>query len=266
MGQLDGRVALVTGAAAGIGAACARLMAAEGAAVALTDIDEARGRATADAISRDGGRALFHAQDVTDEAAWPQVVSQIERAFGRLDSVVANAGIAILGPVTEMSLADWRRQQAVNVDAVYLTVKHTIPALSRAGGGSIVMMSSIAGLRGSPGLAGYSASKGAVRLFAKSMAMECAMAGLNIRVNSVHPGIIDTEIWGKMPAGNPGRNAPLDPHAMAATSVPLSRIGTAEDVARAVVYLVSDASSYVTGSELVVDGGITGGAVRRPVR
>ncbi|MBV1694020.1 MAG: glucose 1-dehydrogenase [Hyphomicrobiales bacterium] len=265
MGQLDGRVALVTGAAAGIGAACARLMAAEGAAVAITDIDEARGRETADAIGRDGGRALFLAQNVTDEAAWPHVVSQIERTFGRLDAVVANAGIAILGPVTEMSLADWRRQQAVNVDAVFLTAKYTIPALSRAGGGSIVMMSSIAGLRGSPGLAGYSATKGAVRLFAKSMAMECAMAGLNIRVNSVHPGIIDTEIWGKMPAGN-RRNAPLDPHAMAATAVPLSRIGTVEDVARAVVYLVSDASSYVTGSELVVDGGVTGGAVRRPVQ
>lgn len=263
MGQVAGKVALVTGGAAGIGAACARLLAAEGAAVAITDIDTPRGQATLREITAAGGKAIYLHQDVTDEGRWPEVIAEVERGFGRLDIAVANAGIAIMTPIFEMSLDDWRRQQSINLDGVFLTVKHSVPAMRRAGGGSIVMLSSIAGLRGSPGLAGYCATKGGVRLFAKAVAMECAMAGMNIRVNTVHPGIIDTEIWSKMPAGRVGHNAPPDPHAMAATSVPLARIGTAEDVARGVLFLASDASSYMTGSELVIDGGVTGGAIRR---
>jgi NAD(P)-dependent dehydrogenase (short-subunit alcohol dehydrogenase family) len=136
--------------------------------------------------------------------------------------------------------------------------------MRRAGGGSIVIMSSIAGLRGAPGLAAYCASKGGVRLFAKAAAMECALAGDNIRVNSVHPGIIDTSIWNKMDAGADRRNALVDPHELARVATPLARAGEAQDIANGVLFLASEASSYMTGAELVIDGGMTGGgAVRR---
>src|SRR5580658_6442372 len=196
MGQLDGRVGIVTGAASGIGAATARVLAREGAKLALTDVDDAAGVALAEETG-----AIYIHHDVTDDAAWPGVVETVEKRFGRLDILVANAGIGIMGPAIDMSLADWRRQMAVNVDGVFLACKYCIPAMRRAGnGGSIVMLSSIAGLRGSAGLAGYSATKGAVRLFAKSMAMECALANDGIRVNSVHPGVIATPIWTKVQA------------------------------------------------------------------
>jgi NAD(P)-dependent dehydrogenase (short-subunit alcohol dehydrogenase family) len=148
----------------------------------------------------------------------------------------------------------------VNIDGVFLSVKYAIPAMRRAGGGSIIMMSSIAGIRGSAGLAGYSASKGAVRLLSKSVALECAGARDGIRCNSVHPGVIETDIWQKMPQGSPGgRNAPIDPHQLAANIVPLGEAGTAADIAAGVVFLASDASRHMTGSELVIDGGSTAG-------
>jgi NAD(P)-dependent dehydrogenase (short-subunit alcohol dehydrogenase family) len=197
---------------------------------------------------------------VTDEAAWPGIIAAVEARFGRLDVVVANAGIAIVTSIEAMSLADWRRQTAVNIDGVFLAAKHAIPALRRAGGGSIVMLSSVAGLRGSAGLAGYSATKGAVRMFAKSVALECAAD--RIRCNSVHPGIIETAIWAKMPteATDSRRgNAPIDPKLVAAAVVPGGVIGQPEDVAETVLFLASDASRYVNGSELVVDGGMTAG-------
>ena len=160
-----------------------------------------------------------------------------------------------MGSAIDMSLADWRRQMAVNVDGVFLTAKYGVPLMRRSGGGSVVMMSSVAGIRGSANLACYSATKGAVRLFAKSLALECATARDNIRVNSVHPGIIDTPIWTKLP---PGANAPLDPHKVAEMSVPLGVAGQAEDIANGVLFLCSDASRHMTGSELVIDGGDDG--------
>ena len=261
MGQVTGKIALVTGGGSGIGAACAETMAREGARVAVTDLDGAAAQDVANKISAMGGTAVALQQDVTDEARWHAVVGDIEKAFGPLTTLVANAGIAVGAPIFEMTLSDWRRQMAVNVDSVFLSVKYCGPSMVRAGGGSIIMMSSVAGLRGAPGLAAYSASKGAVRLFAKSVATECAMANLNIRVNSVHPGIIDTAIWGKMDATR--RNAPIDIQAMSAASVPLARVGLAQDIANGVLFLASDASSYMTGSELIIDGGMTGGAVRR---
>ena len=255
MAQLDGKVGIITGAASGIGAACARVLAREGAKLVLTDLDQAGGERVA---AETGG--VFVRHDVTDEATWPSVVATAEQRFGGLHILVANAGIGIMGPAIDMSLADWRRQMAVNVDGVFLTVKYGIPAMRRSGGGSIVMMSSVAGLRGSAGLACYSATKGAVRLFAKSMALECAQARDRIRVNSVHPGVIDTPIWGKLP---PGANAPLDAKAIAANVVPIGEAGTAEDIANGVLYLASDASRHVTGSELVIDGGMTAGRITR---
>jgi NAD(P)-dependent dehydrogenase (short-subunit alcohol dehydrogenase family) len=267
MGQLDGKVALVTGAASGIGAACAMTLAREGAKVVVSDIDDARGEALVATISGAGQEALYLAQDVTDEQRWQQVVGEIDRRYGRLGILVANAGIGIMAPsIVDMSLADWRRQTAVNLDGVFLSVKYCLPLLRRSGGGSIVMTSSIAGLRGSATLAGYCATKGGVRLFAKAIAMECASRGDGVRVNSVHPGIIDTPIWGKIRpdlAASGGRNAPIDVEEMGRRGAPLGRAGQPQDIANAVLFLASDAASYITGAELVIDGGITGGTIAR---
>ena len=205
---------------------------------------------------------------MTSEARWAEVVAEVEKRFGRLDILVSNAGIGIAVPsIIEMSLEDWRRQTAINLDGVFLSVKHCLPAMRRSGGGgSIIMMSSLAGLRGAQTLAGYCATKGGVRLFAKAIAMECASFGDGIRVNSVHPGIIDTPIWGKIPteAAGSGTNAPIDPGERARLATPLGRAGHAMEIAQGVLYLASDASRYVTGTELVIDGGMNaGGVVRR---
>jgi NAD(P)-dependent dehydrogenase (short-subunit alcohol dehydrogenase family) len=259
MGQVDGKVAIVTGGASGIGAACAMTLAREGAKVMVTDLDDAGGQGVVDKIGGSGGEAIFLHQDVSLEETWPAIIDAAERRFGRLDVMVANAGIGILCRAIEMSLADWRRQTAVNLDGVFLSLKHAVPAMRRCGGGSIIIMSSVAGLRGSAGLAGYCATKGGVRLFAKAVAMECAAAGDGIRINTVHPGVIDTPIWTKMQAAA-GHNMPIDPNETAKAGVPLGRAGQAADIANGVLFLASDAASYMTGAELVIDGGMTGGA------
>ena len=260
MGQVAGKVAIVTGGASGIGEACAETLAREGAAVLLTDIDDALGKDVVQRITKAGGKAAWLKHDVRDEAGWPGVIAEAERRFGRLDIMVANAGIGIMAPIAEMTLADWQRQQAINLDGVFLSIKHAIPAMKRAGSGSIVLMSSVAGLRGAPGLAAYSATKGGVRLLAKSVALEHAHD--NIRCNSVHPGIIATPI----PTGAEGnrRNAPIDPLERAAQSVPLPRVGEAQDIANGVLFLCTEAANYMTGQELVIDGGMTAGG--RPTR
>jgi NAD(P)-dependent dehydrogenase (short-subunit alcohol dehydrogenase family) len=265
-GQVQGKVALVTGGASGIGEAVSELLAREGASVAVTDVDDLRGPGVVASIKKTGGEAIFLHQDVTSEARWIEVVAEVEKRYGRLDILVSNAGIGIAVPsITDMTLEDWRRQNAINLDGVFLSVKHCLPAMRKTGGGSIIMMSSLAGLRGAPGLSAYSASKGGVRLFAKSIAMERASAGDGIRVNSVHPGIIDTPIWGKIPteAAGRGQNAPIDPEERAKLAAPLGRAGHASEIASGVLYLASDASSYVTGTELVIDGGMNAGGVAR---
>jgi NAD(P)-dependent dehydrogenase (short-subunit alcohol dehydrogenase family) len=264
MPQLGGKVAVVTGGASGIGEACAETLAREGAAVLVTDVDEALGKGVVDRIAKAGGKAHYLNHDVRDETVWPGVIKEAETRFGRLDIMVANAGIGIMSPIETMTLSDWQRQQAINLDGVFLSVKHAIPAMRRAGGGSIVLMSSVAGLRGAPGLAAYSATKGGVRLFAKSVALEHAAD--RIRCNSVHPGIIATPIWGKIPTGAEGnrRNAPIDPRERAAAVVPLVRVGEAQDIANGVLFLCTDAASYITGQELVIDGGIMAGSRPQP--
>jgi NAD(P)-dependent dehydrogenase (short-subunit alcohol dehydrogenase family) len=266
-GQVQGKVALVTGGSSGIGAAVAELLARQGASVAVTDIDDLKGEGLVAAIRKAGHQAIFLHHDVTSEPRWVEVVADVAKRFGRLDILVSNAGIGIAVPsITDMTLEDWRRQTAINLDGVFLSVKHCLPVMRKTGGGSIVMMSSLAGLRGAPGLSGYCATKGGVRLFAKSIAMDCALVGDGIRVNSVHPGIIDTPIWTKIPteASGTGRNAPIDIEERARLATPLGRAGLASEIAQGVLYLASDASSYVTGTELVIDGGMfAGGAVRR---
>jgi NAD(P)-dependent dehydrogenase (short-subunit alcohol dehydrogenase family) len=265
-GQVQGKVALVTGGASGIGAACAELLAREGASVVVTDIDDLKGPDLVAGIKKAGQEATYLRQDVTSEERWVEVVAETGKRYGRLDILVSNAGIGISVPtITEMSLADWRRQTAINLDGVFLSVKHCLPLMRKAGGGSIILMSSLAGLRGSLGLAGYCATKGGVRLFAKAIAMECAAFGDGIRVNSVHPGIIDTPIWGKIPteAEGRGQNAPIDPGEIAKLATPLGRAGQAGEIASGVLFLASDASRYVTGTELVIDGGMNAGGVPR---
>jgi NAD(P)-dependent dehydrogenase (short-subunit alcohol dehydrogenase family) len=261
---LAGKGAIVTGGASGIGEACSETLAREGASVLVTDVDDLRGKEVVARITKAVGKAHYLRHDVRDEAAWPGVIAEAEQRFGRLDIMVANAGIGIMAPIAEMTLADWQKQQAINLDGVFLSIKHAIPALKKQGGGSIVLMSSIAGLRGAPGLAAYSATKGGVRLLAKSVALEHAAD--NIRCNSVHPGIIATPIWEKIPTGAAGNrsNAPIDPRERAAGVVPLTRVGEAQDIANGVLFLCTDAANYMTGQELVIDGGMTAGG--RPVR
>jgi NAD(P)-dependent dehydrogenase (short-subunit alcohol dehydrogenase family) len=267
-GQVSGKVALITGGASGIGAACAELLAREGAKVAVSDIDDLRGPELVARIKKSGGEAMYLHQDVTSEEQWVEVVAEVVARYGRLDILVSNAGIGIGVPsITMMTLEDWRRQTAINLDGVFLSVKHCLPAMRKNRSGSIILMSSLAGLRGAQSLAGYCATKGGVRLFAKAIAMECASFGDGVRVNSVHPGIIDTPIWGKIPTGGVGggQNAPIDPDERARLATPFGRAGHAMEIAQGVLYLASDASSYVTGMELVIDGGMNaGGALRMP--
>jgi NAD(P)-dependent dehydrogenase (short-subunit alcohol dehydrogenase family) len=257
MGRVSGKVALVTGAASGIGRACAEALAREGADVVLTDV-QAKGEEVAAGIRKAGGKARFQLQDVTSEGEWTSVIGGIEKEFGKLHVLVNNAGIAVGGMVTDLSLEDFRRQMAVNVDSVFLGTKAALPLMRKSGPGSIVNISSVAGLRGAPRLSAYCASKGAVRLFTKSVALECAVMKDGIRVNSVHPGIIDTPIWEQV---IPGSNEPRDLDALSALRVPLGVKGVPADIANAVLFLASDESRYMTGEEVVVDGGLTIGSL-----
>ena len=267
LNDCSGKTALVTGAATGIGRACAMALAEAGASVVVTDIDAATAVQTAALITENGGTARGLGQDVTDESVWQDVIACITAEEGGLNILVNNAGIAIGVAVTEMSLADWQRQNAVNLDGVFLGTKHAIPLMTQSGGGSIINISSVAGLVGAGGLAGYCATKGGVRLFTKAVAIECAAGDTNIRVNSVHPGIIDTDIWGKEIAGLAQTQPDLlvaganrvNIEAFTEAVVPGGRVGQPDEIARGVVFLASDSSSYMTGTELVIDHGQTAG-------
>jgi NAD(P)-dependent dehydrogenase (short-subunit alcohol dehydrogenase family) len=257
MGRVQGKIALVTGGASGIGRGCAETLAREGATVIITDVQDDKGRALAAEI---GGEALYLHHDTTQEEDWVSVIAEIEARHGRLNVLVSNAGIAIGSPsITNFELADFRRQQAVNVEGVFLGLKHSIPLMRKSGpGGSIINMSSVAGLKGSSMLPGYCATKGAVLLLSKSVAMECAEAKDGIRVNTVHPGLIETPIWETIAtARDPRANAPIDLDMMSVAMVPLGVKGVPQDIANGVLWLASDESRYVTGAELVIDGGLT---------
>jgi NAD(P)-dependent dehydrogenase (short-subunit alcohol dehydrogenase family) len=258
VGRVEGKVALVTGAANGLGRCTALTLAREGAVVMATDLQAERGACLVAEIDAAGGAAQFLRHDVTDEDAWSGVIADIKRRHGRLDVLVNNAGIGLSSPVVDMSFADWRRQVAVNLDGVFLGVKHALPLMRESGGGSIINVSSIAGIKASPNVSGYCATKGAVRLFTKSVALECAALKDGVRVNSLHPGIVETAIWdtliGTGPEGSNARPRSATIAGMAAKVVPLGRPGRPEEVAAGVLWLASDESSYVTGTELVIDG------------
>jgi len=248
MGKLDGKVALISGGARGQGAAEARTFVREGARVVFGDVRDADGKEVQEEIDAAGGDAVYVHLDVTSEADWRSAVQVTTDRYGKLDILVNNAGIVIPRvPIDERTVEEWDRVMAVNARGVFLGTKHAIPAMRRAGGGSIVNISSIAGIGQSlhqePA---YAASKGAVRIFTKVTASQHARDG--IRCNSVHPGPVDTEMF---------HSAFSDPEAMRRRldRVPMRRMGTVDEIVAAVLYLASDDSSYVSGAELVIDGG-----------
>jgi len=251
--RLAGKVALVTGAASGLGAETARRFASEGAAVMLSDLNSTAGEAVAARIIASGGRAAFSAQDVSSEDDWAATVTATTGAFGRLDILVNNAGI--VGNQLDLmthSLADWRRILAVNLDGVFLGMRAVGAVMAAQGGGSIINLSSILGKVGMANTSAYCASKGGVLMLTKAAAVEWAPLG--IRVNSVHPGFIDTPMVADAlhaaENGNEMRSAIIAAH-------PLGRLGVPREIADAIVFLASDEASFMTGAEMVVDGGYT---------
>ena len=247
--RLEGKVALISGGARGQGAAEAKLFAGEGAKVVFGDILDDLGKQVEAEIHEVGGEALYIHLDVTNAADWASAVEAAVSRYGRLDVLVNNAGITIRKNVEDTTEEDWDRIMAINAKGVFLGTKQAIPAMRESGGGSIVNISSIAGLVGSPySGASYAATKGAVRLFTKATAIQYAKEG--IRCNSVHPGLLETPMTQDMLADAAHREERTQ-------RIPLGRVGTAEDIAYGVLYLASDESSFVTGSELVIDGGAT---------
>ena len=247
--RLDNKVALITGGARGQGAVEARLFAAEGANVVICDILDEEGKRIESEINNTGGSSLFAHLDVTDESEWQHVIETTLNSFGKLDILVNNAGIYKWSQVEETTSELWDQTMDINAKGVFLGTKHAIAPMRNSGGGSIVNISSVAGLVGSANAAAYCASKGAVSLLTKSTAIQYAKDG--IRANSVHPGIIDT------PMTTPNLLATKESRDRSASRHPLGRVGTSEDVAYGVLFLASDESSFMTGSELVIDGGLT---------
>jgi NAD(P)-dependent dehydrogenase (short-subunit alcohol dehydrogenase family) len=254
-GRLAGKKALVTGAAQGLGAGIAAALAREGAAVVLTDRNEAGALAAAGAIERElgEGRAFACRHDVTSEADWQAALAFAQDRLGGLSVLVNNAGIVTMGSVEDLDLAAWRHAMAVNADSAFLGCKHALPLLRQSQPGSIVNMSSISALVASHNLAAYNASKAALWMLTKSVALHCARQGWAIRCNSVHPTFVRTPLLDGI-VGSHEDDAAI---AKLARQVPLGRIGEVADVAAAVVYLASDESAMMTASELKLDGGLS---------
>lgn len=252
MGRVTGKVALVTGAALGIGKASAEMLAREGAKVVVSDLKADEGEAVVRAIRDAGGDAIFVQHDASKEADWAKAIAATFEAFGKLNIVVNNAGIVLGKNVEDTTLAEWRRVQDVNLDGVFLGTRFAIEALKKSGGGSIINLSSIEGLIGDPNLAAYNASKGGVRIFTKSAALHCAQAGYGIRINSVHPAYIWTPLVQELSGGEDSAA-----YKRLVSLHPVGHLGEPDDIAYGILYLASDESKFVTGSELVIDGGYT---------
>lgn len=249
MNRVSGKTAIVTGAASGLGKSIALLLSKEGARVVVTDLNERGGQAVVEEIVRAGGETLFIKQDVSSEADWKEVLARTVARFGRLDVLVNCAGVFLDASIADTTLEEWRRLMGINLDGVFLGIKYGAEAMKKNGGGSIINMSSAGGIVGTANAAAYAASKGGVRLLSKAAAIEFSKAhsDYGIRVNSVHPGVIRTAM-----------SAPLIDSGTATLDwVPAGRIGEPDEVAYGVLYLASDESGYVTGCELVIDGGWT---------
>lgn len=254
MARVAGKIALVTGGGSGLGAATASLLAREGAAVAVGDIELARAQKTVQQINGQGGKAIALHHDVTSEDSWNQAVATTKAAFGGWNVLVNNAGTGAGRLILNTTLADWRHIMAINLDGVFLGVRAAIEAMRHSGGGSIVNISSVAGLVGIDlGGTAYCASKGGVTLLTKSAALECARLKYGVRVNSVHPGYMDTPMLRDV-ANRRGNAA--EAVSQIEAECPMGKLGEPEDIAQAVLYLASDESKFVTGSQMVVDGGI----------
>jgi len=254
-GRVTGKVALVTGAASGIGLATCRMLASQGATVYLADINVAAGELAAAKLKSDGHDAAFIALDVTLEKQWIAAIATVRHGENCLDILVNNAGVGTGGSVEETTLDDWKRTHAVNAEGPFLGCKHGITLMKENGnGGSIVNISSVAGIIGAPQLAAYCASKAAVRMLTKSVALHCARKGYGIRCNSVHPSYTDTPMVDGMVEQH---REPDRYRAALEGASPMGRLGAPDDIAGAILYLASDDSKFMNGAEVVVDGGLT---------
>jgi 3(or 17)beta-hydroxysteroid dehydrogenase len=258
-GRVANKVALVTGAASGIGKATALLLANEGATVVVADIAAETGQQVVEEISRNGGRAVFLPLDVADESAWRDVTDRILHDFGRLDIVVNNAGIAVSRPVIEMTLAEWRRVLQINLDGVFLGTKYAIRVMQSGSKGSIINVASASGIKASAGASAYCSSKAAVRMFSKTAALECAAAGLPIRVNIVSPGGVKTPIWENMEfwPGLVEQHGSEEAAWKALAGSSSDGFFSPEDIAKGILFLASDESAYMNAGELIIDRGYT---------
>lgn len=263
--KVEGKVVLLTGAAKGIGACSARMLADAGAHLVLTDIDSSSGESLANELNRADNEVIFMRHDVSLEDDWIRVVERIDQHFSGLDVLINNAGIALIKPIEQTTLAEWRKISRVNVDGVFLGMKHCLSVMkdrakSSIAGGAMVNLSSVAGMVGVPSALAYTMSKAAIRHMTKSAAMEFAELGYNIRVNSVHPGLIKTDMADRIyqswaDSGALGTHDVDETEKAMIAMHPLGRHGQPEDIAKGILYLASDDSAYMTGSELVIDGG-----------